>query len=131
MNIFLKATAGMLTALIFWIVLSRQAKDYSVLLTLAVCAMVVTVSLSVLQPVIQFLKKLQTMVELDGDLLSVVLKVVGVGLVTELSSLICKDSGNESMGKALQLLSTATILWLSIPVFEKLLSLLDKILGTV
>ncbi len=131
MSIFLKATAGVLTALILWIVVCKHTKDFSVLLTLAVCAMVVTVSLGILQPVVRFLQKLQTMVDLDNDLLSIVLKVVGIGLVTELSTLICKDSGNESMGKALQLLSTATVLWLSIPVFEKLLSLLDKILGTV
>ena len=131
MSIFLKATAGLLTALIFWIVLSKQSRDYSVLLTLAVCAMVVTISLGLLQPIIQFLQKLQSMVDLDNDLLSIVLKIVGIGLITELSTLICKDVGNESMGKALQILSTATVLWLSIPVFEKLLSLLDKILGTI
>ena len=131
MNIFLKATAGVLTALILWIVISRHTKDFSVLLTLAVCAMVVTVAIGILQPVVRFLQKLQEMVDLDNDLLTIVLKVVGIGLITELSALICKDSGNESMGKALQLLSTATVLWLSIPVFEKLLSLLDKILGTV
>ena len=131
MSIFLKATAGLLTALIFWIVLSKQSRDYSVLLTLAVCAMVVTISLGLLQPIIQFLQKLQSMVDLDNDLLSIVLKIVGIGLITELSTLICKDVGNESMGKSLQILSTATVLWLSIPVFEKLLSLLDKILGTI
>ena len=131
MSIFLKATAGILTALIFWIVLSKQSRDYSVLLTLAVCAMVVTVALGLLQPIIQFLQKLQSMVDLDNDLLSIILKVVGIGLITELSTLICKDVGNESMGKSLQILSTATVLWLSIPVFEKLLSLLDKILGTI
>lgn len=131
MNLLLKASAGVLTALILWLTLNKHAKDMSVLLTLAVCAMVVTVSVGFLQPVVSFLRRIQELGNLDSDLLSVVLKVVGIGLITEIATLICKDAGNESMGKALQILSTVAVLWMSIPVFEKLLSLLDKILGTV
>ena len=131
MSIFLKAAAGILTALILWIVLSKHTKDMSVLLTLAVCAMLLTVSFSFLQPIISFLQKIQALGELDNDLLSVVLKIVGIGLITEICAIICKDAGNESMGKSLQILSSLVVLWMSIPVFEKLLLLLDKILGTV
>jgi len=131
MSLLLKASAGVLIALVLWLTLNKHAKDMSVLLTLAVCAMVVTVSIGFLQPVISFLKRIEELGNLDSDLLSVVLKVVGIGLITEIATLICKDAGNESMGKALQLLSTMAVLWMSIPVFEKLLSLLDKILGTV
>ena len=52
-------------------------------------------------------------------------------LLTEISAAICKDSGNESMGKSLQILSAVAAIWLSIPVFERLITLLDKILGTI
>ena len=131
MSLLLKTSAGVLITLILWLTLNKHTKDMSVLLTLAVCAMVVTVSVSFLKPVIAFLKRIQEIGNLDNDLLSVILKVVGIGLVTEIATLICKDAGNESMGKALQFLSTVAVLWMSIPVFEKLLSLLDKILGTV
>lgn len=131
MSVFLKATAGILTALILWLVLSKHTKDMSVLLTLAVCAMLLTVSISFLQPILRFLQKIQAMGALDNDLLSVILKVVGIGLITEICAIICKDAGNESMGKSLQILSSVVVLWMSIPVFEKLLLLLDKILGTV
>ena len=131
MSIFLKAAAAILTALILWIVLSKHTKDMSVLLTLAVCAMLLTVSFSFLQPIISFLQKIQNLGELDNDLLSAVLKIVGIGLITEICAIICKDAGNESMGKSLQILSSVVVLWMSIPVFEKLLLLLDKILGTV
>lgn len=131
MNEFLKASAGILTALILWLSLTKYNKENSVLLTLAVCAMVISVSLVFLQPIIDFLRTLQNMGELDTDLISVVLKAVGIGLISEISALVCKDAGNESMGKALQLLSSILVLWMSIPVFEKLLTLLDNVLGSV
>lgn len=130
MGVFLKAVAGILTALILWLSLDKHGKDFSILLTLAVCAMIITVAMSFLQPVVDFINKIQTIGNLDNDLLAVILKVVGIGLIAEISTLICKDAGNESMGKALQILASVVIVWMSIPVFEKLLSLLDNLLGT-
>jgi len=131
MNVFWKTAAGILTAVILWINLNKSNKDVSVLMTMAVCAMAIIAATAFLQPVISFVKKLQGIGKLDEDLVSVVLKAVGVGIVTEIAVLICKDAGNESMGKTLQFVSAAAILWMSIPVFEKLLALLDGILGAV
>ena len=131
MNVFLKTAAGILTALILWLSLSKHSKDIAVLMTMAVCAMVIGAAISFLQPIVDFLRKIQTVGNLDEELLSVILKVVGIGVITEISTLICRDAGNESMGKVLQFMSAAAVLWMSIPVFEKLLTLLDKILGAV
>lgn len=131
MDTFLKATACVLMALILWICLNKSGKDISVLLTLCVCTTVAIASVSFLKPVIAFVQKIADIGQLDDGLLSTMLKVVGIGLIAEISTLVCKDAGNESMGKVLQILSSCVVLWLSIPVFEKLLSLLDKILGKV
>lgn len=131
MDMFWKVAAGILTALILWINLSKSNKDISVLMTMAVCAMAIIASAAFLRPIIDFIKRLQSIGKLDRDLLSVVLKVVGIGIVTEIAVMICKDAGNESMGKTLQFVSAAVVLWMAIPVFERLLSLLDRILGAV
>ena len=131
MSIFWKTAAGILTAIILWINLNQSNKDTSVLMTLAVCAMTMMAAASFLQPVVSFVDKIQDVGKLDAGLVSTVLKVVGVGIITEIAALICKDAGNESMGKALQFVSAGVVLWISIPVFEKLLALLDKILGGV
>lgn len=131
MSIFWKTAAGILTAIILWINLNKSNKDVSVLLSLAVSSMAITACATFLQPVVSFIKKLQDVGKLDGDLVSVIMKAVGIGIVTEIAVLICKDAGNESLGKTLQFISAAVILWVSIPVFEKLLALLDRILGAV
>lgn len=131
MNEFLKATAGVLTALILYLCLNKHSKDSSILLTLAVCAMVLLSTISILRPVLTFLKQVQEIGDLDKDLLSILLKAVGIGMIAEISMLICKDAGNESMGKTIQMMATAVVLWISIPVFDKLLLLMNKILGSI
>ena len=131
MDIFLKITSGVMTALILWLCVNKYMKDMSLLLTLTVSAMAVIATGVFLRPIVDFFRHLQQIGNLDRDLLSVILKAVGIGLLSELCVLICTDAGNATMGKTLQIVSGAVILWMSIPVFEKLLSLLDTILGTV
>lgn len=131
MSIFFKSAAGVLAALTVWLCINKYNKDISTIITLTVCAIVIISAMTFIRPVINFMTKLQVTGNLDRELLSVVLKVVGIAIIGELSNLVCKDAGNESMGKALQFLSASVVIWMSVPVFEKLLSLLDGILGSI
>lgn len=131
MSTFLKAAAVILTALILWVCLNKNNKDMSLLLSLAACGIVLIASLVIMEPVIDFTNRLQQTGKLDGDLLQVILKAVGIGFLGEICSELCKDAGNTAMGKTLQITAAVTILWLSLPVFEKLLTLLETIMGNV
>lgn len=131
MSTFLKVIAGVLTAVILWLFVSKDNKGISVLLSLAVCTMIFAVALSFFRPVMDFVQNLKNLGHLNEELLVIILKVVGIGLLTELSCVICKDAGNESMAKSIQIFSSIFIIRMSIPVFEVLISLLDDILGTI
>ena len=129
MDLFLKAVAAALITAVIGLVLARQGKDMFLLLTLAACAMIGAVAFTYLKSVISFLQRLTDMTQLNTDLLAVILKTVGIGLVGELAGLICSDAGNVALAKSIQILTTAVILWLSIPLFESLLDLVQAILG--
>ena len=131
MDLFLKTAAAALVTAVLTLVISRQAKDFSLLLTMAGCAMAAMIFLHFLEPVLTFVKTLQQLGDLNGEMLQILLKTVGVGLISEISAVVCKDAGNESLGKALLLLGAAVILWLSIPVFQMLMDLMQKILGGI
>lgn len=131
MSTFLKAAAVTLTALILWVCLNKYNKDMSLLLSLAVCGIVLVAAFAVMEPVIDFIERLQQTGKLDSDLLQIILKAVGIGFLGEMCGELCKDAGNATMGKALQISAAITILWLSLPVFEKLLTLLETIMGSV
>lgn len=131
MDIFVKSAAGVLIALVLYLVLARQAKDFSLLLTVAVCCMVASAAVAYLEPVIQFFEKLQLLGQLDPELLGIVLKAVGIGLLAEITGLICVDAGNAALGKTLQILASAVILWMSVPLFTGLIELVEEILVAV
>ena len=129
MGLYWKAAAAVLTAVLLGLMLGRQ--DMLALLTLAGCALVGLAAMSFLEPVVDFLRELGQLGAIRGEFVKIMLKALGVGMVTELAAMLCRDGGNAALGQALQMLGSAAILWLSIPLFEALMELLQKILGEV
>lgn len=118
-------------SVILCLVLSQQRKDIAFLMILAACLMLGAVVVSYLNPVFSFFKTLSSVGELDNVLLSTMLKCVGIGLIGDITASICNDTGNGAMGKLLQTLASVVILGLSIPLFQRLLSLVEEILNTI
>ena len=131
MELYLQAAALVLIAVILGLVLDSKQKVFGTLVSLAACCLVCLTLIRFLEPVIAFLDKLQDLAGISDQMLSIVLKVSGVGLVSELAGMICADGGHGSMGKAVKLLSNAVILWLSLPLFQQVLDLLQEVLGSV
>lgn len=131
MDILIKSAAGILIAVVMSLILSRQGKEYAVLLVICVCCMVGAASMIYIEKILSFIKSLESIGNLNSELLSVLFKCVGIGLLSEITTTICTDSGNSALGKMLQILSTSVILWLCIPMFTKLLELVQQVLGGV
>ena len=128
MELFIKTAAGIFFALVLFVILSKQAKDMATILSISVCCMAGMIAFYYLQPVVSFLHTLQEKTGVDSAFFQILLKAVGIALLGETASLICTDAGNSSMGKIVQVLSSAVILWLSLPLLEKLLDLVDGVL---
>ena len=131
MDIYLKVTAGVLITAILCLVLSRHRADISLLLAICVCCMVALAAVSYLQPVLALANKLVQMGQLSSELLRALFKVSGIGLISQIACLICVDADNQSLGKVLQILTTAVVLSICVPLLEEILSLLETALGEI
>lgn len=129
MDTFWKAAAAVLLAVVLVPAVAKTEKDISVLLTMAVCCLVAAAAFSYLEPVLDLLWELKALGDLSGEMLGILMKAVGIGLVAEIAGMICADAGNGSLGKTLQILASAAILYLSIPLFQAFLTLVQEILG--
>ena len=131
MELFWKAAAGTLLAVILGLEVKRQEKDIGVLLTMALCAMLAMIALEYLRPVVVFLKKLVRLGNLREDMLETLLKATGIGLTAEISAMVCADGGNEAAGKMIRLLGSAVILSLSLPLLSSLMDMILEMVGQV
>lgn len=128
MEFYLQASAMVLVAVILILLLGRQNRDLSLMVTMGVCCLVCAGAGIFLEPVIDFLSELRRLGELDPELVGVLLKCAGIGLISELIGLVCADAGEASIGKALQFLSNAVILFLSLPLLRQLVAILQEVL---
>lgn len=131
MDIIFKSSACAMIAVILGLAINRQGKDYAILLTLAVCAMIAMLALRYLEPVLDLFDTLREIGGLNNELVQILLKVLGVSLISQISCMICNDAGNSALAKTLQILTAAVILWLSLPLYNGLLELIKEVLEAI
>ena len=129
MTLFIQVCGAVLVAVILILTLKSNCKEIGTILAITVCCMTIIAAFSYLQPILTFLQTLEMLGGLNQDMVHVLMKATGIGIITEISAFVCKDAGNESIGKSVQFLGSAVILYLSIPLFTALIELIQKILG--
>ena len=128
MDEFWKTIAYVLIAVILGITVGKTEKDLSLLLSMTVCSITATVAITYLKPVFDLLSELNTLGKLQDGALKTILKAVGIAMVAEVAAMVCTDAGNGSMAKVLQLLGCCAIAFLSIPMIQSVLILIQDIL---
>ena len=131
MSLYVKSLGCIFFTVIICVVLAKQGKEISLLLTIASCAMVASVAVLLLEPVTNLILKLETLGNLNSGMVMIILKTIGVGLLSQISSGICADAGNATLGKVLQFLTCAVLLGLSTPLLQELISIVEMVLGNL
>ena len=129
MDDFWKTTAFVLLTVILSLSLDKTERDISAVMGIVALCIAACAAVTILEPVLNYLVELQRLFHLPDDLISILLKAVGIALVAELSASICADAGNASMGKMLQILGGAAVLTLSVPMFRTLMTIIKEMIG--
>lgn len=128
MEKFYAATAGILLTVTLVLAIRKQNGEIALLLGLCGCCLVLLVAAGFLSPIVQFLRRLQQTASLDSEMLQILMKITAVAFTAEIAASVCNDAGNAGLAKSLQMLSTVVILYLSLPMLEALLTLVERIL---
>lgn len=131
MVLFWKTAAGIIIAVILILTVEKQERDLSMMLSLITCVMAGLAAFTIWEPVLDFMYRIAEVGNFQSESLKVMLKITGIGIVTELIKHVCSDSGNSALAHGVQFLGSATILMLSLPIMETLLELIQMILGGI
>lgn len=131
MAVFLQATGLVFVGVILVLVVGKQSRDLSLLLSLGICAGLCVAAGGYLQELMGFLGELRALGNLDRSFLSILLKCAGIGYISEIAALLCADAGEQAMAKAMQILASGAVLYLSLPLMRELVGLIQEVLGWV
>ena len=129
MDYYWKGISIVFIVILVGCLIGKNERDVYALITLAACILIGLISATYLSPAIALLKKLQSAGEIHWEMLIVLIKTTGIGFVSEVMTCICADTGNSGLGKIVQIMSTALILSMSIPLFETLLETIQSVLA--
>ena len=131
MDIYLKIVAVVLLSVTLMLLLSKYAADISLLLALCVSCAILLLACQYFMPILDFARKLTLIGNIDNEILTILLKVSGIGILSQIAILICNDAGQTSIAKALQITTTAVILCVCVPLMEQILTLIEAMMKAV
>ena len=131
MSEFLKIVSLVLLTVVLGLSVGKTEKDISAVLGIVSLCIAACAAVTVLEPVLDYLVELRRVFNLPDELVSTLLKAVGIALTAELSAAVCTDAGSASLGKILQILGGAVVLSLSIPMFRTLMTIIKEMTGGI
>lgn len=110
------------------LVIKQGREEFSPLVSLAVCAALFSVAITLFYPVIDYIREI-TSDSLLEPYAGTLLKALGVGLITQTTAEVCRDSGETAVAGKVELLGKAEIMLLSLPLLRELLSVAGAVMG--
>lgn len=127
MDIFKILALAILTCIATIIV--RQIKpDFASIVAIAGGVVILLFVLNYLGDVLAVFQNIINKTGLSPTLFSTILKIVGIGYLTEFTANLCNDSGNSSLATKVGLAGKIIILFVSLPIITNLIEIIMEIL---
>lgn len=127
MEIFKIVGIGLLTCVVATLIKQIRPEFYIVVI-LSGSVVILMMIVNELQVLFDYFLTIFGQTGLDYELFASILKILGVGYLTEFASGICVDSGNASIGDKIILAGKVLIVVLSLPIITSLLDIIIEIL---
>lgn len=114
-------------AVIFGALVKKSNKEYSLLITIAASVLILLVVLQKAEPFIQQIESIAGSGVFHGDYILVMLKAVGIAIIGQTASHVCKDAGESTLAYTVDLAAKTAILVISLPVLLKIFEYLGEI----
>ena len=102
-------------------------EEFTIFVTLATGIIILIYIMNSLEDVILAFNKITDTSGIDDKLFGTILKIIGIGYVTEYSASICKDFKYESLGSKIQLAGKIAIFLIALPIITNLIDLIGRI----
>lgn len=121
----LRIAAVCLALLPVLLLVKRAAPEQALLLSAAVLAAAGLALVGLAAPAVERLRALFDQAGLDSSHTAILLKTLLASIVTRLCADLCRDSGSQALGSAVELAGSLTALLLLLPLLEAVTALLQ------
>ena len=105
------------------LILKPTRPEIAALVSIAGGVIVLLMFIDSLSAVIVNITSIVTRTGINSDIFSALLKIIGIGYLTEFAAGICQDAGNTSMAQKVMLAGKVVILVLALPIINNLIEI--------
>ncbi len=114
---------------VVFLVIKKNNPEYALLAELSAVAVVISVIYPEIKNVIDFFFNSTKYSYYDKVYVELVVKIVGISLISQLTSDVCRDSGQQALASGVELAGKLVITVFTIPVAGSLLELAGVMIG--
>lgn len=127
MDIFRIIGIGLLTCVVA-LIIKQIRPEFYIVVVITGSIVILFMIVDELRIVFEYFLSIFNKTNLNYELFSNMIKIIGVGFLTEFANGICVDTGNASIGEKVVIAGKILILCLALPIISSLLNVIIEIL---
>lgn len=127
MDIFRIIGIGLLTCVVA-LIIKQIRPEFYIVVVITGSIVILFMIIDELRTVFEYFLSIFNKTNLNYELFSNMIKIIGVGFLTEFANGICVDTGNASIGEKVVIAGKILILCLALPIISSLLDVIIEIL---
>lgn len=129
MELFLQAAVIAVVTVVLTSLLKKSNQELALLLTIAACVLIGLFLMRLAEPVVEFLSKLRNLAGLDKELMTPMVKTIGIGLLTQISATVCADAGENAIAKLVEVCGGVLALYVALPLLQAVIDMVEQMSG--
>lgn len=124
----LRISAIGIIAVIFALTVKQHKPEIAIIITTAASILILIMVADYIFDAVTVLGQLSEKTGVNNSLLSSILKIIGIGYISEFSAGICEDSGNKSIGDKISFAGKIIILIVALPVLTAVIDIISEMM---
>lgn len=109
--------------------LRTQNRELSLVLSLAACVVLILSGMQLFRTAVDYLEEMRQAADIESTVLSPLIKVCGVGVLTQVCTLFCQEADEDAVGKVVELCGGAAAVCAMLPLLDAVLELIRGLMG--
>lgn len=101
-------------------VIKNYKPEYALLCQLCGVIIIFAYAFNSFKDVFYSLTDIFTLSGLDSSFLQILIKALGISVMTDFASTVCRDSGNNTLSNAIEFFGKTIIVFMALPILKKL-----------
>lgn len=127
MEYLIKSAAAAVIAAVLSLTIKKSNPELSLMLGVLAALLAVYYGIRAAEPVSTFLSELADHAALSASFYTPVLKCLGIGIVTQIASGVCKDAGQAAAATGVELCGTAAAVLCTLPLVRSVLTMIGEL----